>query len=229
MIVGGGVSGGLSSSIAGGDFGQGMLQGLITAGLNHVAHMGDELVEKDPPTEKDRLNEVVTIRGKKYHKNTGNIFAKIGNAINGSLGGDSDYFVEHKPYNPAEENMLSETISTGADFFAVGQIAKGVKLVGMGLSTVPKKAIGERVVLGASENANKASVYYKKLFIEKGLNRNIDINLKLGGYRRTIGKLPALGRRNASSWPTFYGRNAPVFGGARIVGGTGYLYNSVEK
>gem|GEM_PF-3338793 len=47
MIVGGGLSGGISSSIAGGDFGQGMLQGLITSGLNHVAHMVvDEIKER---------------------------------------------------------------------------------------------------------------------------------------------------------------------------------------
>lgn len=38
MIVGGGLSGGISSSIAGGDFMKGMQQGLITSGLNHAMH-----------------------------------------------------------------------------------------------------------------------------------------------------------------------------------------------
>ncbi|AJA68925.1 hypothetical protein MYRA21_1775 [Myroides sp. A21] len=38
MIVGGGLSGGISSSIAGGDFMKGMQQGLITSGLNHSMH-----------------------------------------------------------------------------------------------------------------------------------------------------------------------------------------------
>lgn len=39
IIVGGGIAGGLSSSIAGGDFWKGMQQGLITGGLNHIMHM----------------------------------------------------------------------------------------------------------------------------------------------------------------------------------------------
>lgn len=38
MIAAGGLSGGLSSAIAGGDFWVGVRQGIITAGLNHLAH-----------------------------------------------------------------------------------------------------------------------------------------------------------------------------------------------
>ncbi|GAQ16075.1 hypothetical protein MODO_3780 [Myroides odoratimimus] len=45
MLVAGGVSGGISSSIAGGDFWKGMQQGLITSGLNHVAHLITEQIE----------------------------------------------------------------------------------------------------------------------------------------------------------------------------------------
>ena len=37
-IASGGVSGGISASIAGGNFWAGVRQGLITSGLNHVAH-----------------------------------------------------------------------------------------------------------------------------------------------------------------------------------------------
>ena len=39
MIAAGGLSGGLSSTIAGGKFIDGFRQGVITSGLNHVAHM----------------------------------------------------------------------------------------------------------------------------------------------------------------------------------------------
>lgn len=39
MVVAGGFSGGISSSIAGGKFIDGFKQGLITSGLNHVAHL----------------------------------------------------------------------------------------------------------------------------------------------------------------------------------------------
>ena len=46
MIASGGVSGGFSSMIAGGNFMDGFRQGLITAGLNHVAHVvSDEFQE----------------------------------------------------------------------------------------------------------------------------------------------------------------------------------------
>jgi hypothetical protein len=38
MIASGGLSGGLSSAIAGGNFWSGVREGLITAGLNHVVH-----------------------------------------------------------------------------------------------------------------------------------------------------------------------------------------------
>ncbi|MEI3789859.1 MULTISPECIES: RHS repeat domain-containing protein [unclassified Chryseobacterium] len=39
MVVSGGLSGGISSTIAGGNFWQGFRQGLITSGLNHVEHL----------------------------------------------------------------------------------------------------------------------------------------------------------------------------------------------
>lgn len=46
MIAGGGLSGGISSTIAGGDFWQGMRQGLITSGLNHAMHMVEHEIDK---------------------------------------------------------------------------------------------------------------------------------------------------------------------------------------
>ncbi|WP_353100633.1 hypothetical protein [Myroides odoratus] len=46
MIAGVGLSGGISSTIAGGDFWQGMRQGLITSGLNHAMHMGVNEIDK---------------------------------------------------------------------------------------------------------------------------------------------------------------------------------------
>jgi RHS repeat-associated protein len=80
--------------------------------------------EGEDPPKKDRLDDVITIRGQKYHKNTSNLFAKIGNKINSIFGGDSNYFVEHKPYDPVEEEMLSETINTGAGFVVGGAVGK---------------------------------------------------------------------------------------------------------
>ena len=46
MIVSGGLSGGLSSTIAGGKFWQGFRQGIITSGLNHMAHTAAAYIEQ---------------------------------------------------------------------------------------------------------------------------------------------------------------------------------------
>lgn len=46
MIAVGGLSGGISSAIAGGSFWKGFQQGLITSGLNHVAHMVSDQFDK---------------------------------------------------------------------------------------------------------------------------------------------------------------------------------------
>lgn len=62
--------------------------------------------------------EITKIRGSYYHKNTTNVFAKIGNYF----GGD---FVEHKPYDKAEESFNTELLSTALSFgvFKVGGLA----------------------------------------------------------------------------------------------------------
>lgn len=47
MVAAGGLSGGLSSTIAGGNFWKGFRQGIITSGLNHVAHLAAESLQDD--------------------------------------------------------------------------------------------------------------------------------------------------------------------------------------
>lgn len=46
MVVSGGLSGGLSATIAGGNFWQGFRQGVITSGLNHVSHFVVETFDR---------------------------------------------------------------------------------------------------------------------------------------------------------------------------------------
>ena len=72
MITSGGLSGGISSVIAGGNFMDGFRQGIITSGLNHVAHIGataigrvklrnqikERIIEK---CGEDYLNQPVTV------------------------------------------------------------------------------------------------------------------------------------------------------------------------
>ena len=68
--------------------------------------LGDD--DKWKKSEAERYGEIVTINGQKYHKNTGNIFAAIGNKINSLFGGSSTRFVEHESYNPVEERANQE-------------------------------------------------------------------------------------------------------------------------
>lgn len=49
MIAAGGLSGGLSSTIAGGNFWKGFRQGVITSGLNHVAHLTTDFLQRNDP------------------------------------------------------------------------------------------------------------------------------------------------------------------------------------
>ncbi|OYQ50025.1 hypothetical protein CHU92_00195 [Flavobacterium cyanobacteriorum] len=97
-------------------------------------------------SEEESLREIIDIDGKKYHKNTGNIFAEIGNKINSFFGGDDDYFVEHKPYNPAEENAIRETINTGASFIVGGIVVKGLGKVGGALLSKIAPKVGMTTV-----------------------------------------------------------------------------------
>ncbi|MDH6254458.1 RHS repeat-associated protein [Chryseobacterium sp. H1D6B] len=57
-------------------------------------------------SEGESLKELVTIGGKKYHKNTGNLGAQIGNTVNSFFCGDDDYFVEHKEFDKADDNFI---------------------------------------------------------------------------------------------------------------------------
>jgi len=81
MIASAGLSGGLSSSIAGGNFWAGARQGVIVAGLNHLGHMRfdksgestaenkDDIDQEDPPAKKKpTLDEIARSEGYTNHQ-----------------------------------------------------------------------------------------------------------------------------------------------------------------
>ena len=67
-------------------------------------------------------HELTRIRGTLYHKNTTNLFAKIGNAFGGN-------FVEHKEYDSAHESFYDELQWTVVGYFA----GKGLGIVASNL------------------------------------------------------------------------------------------------
>ena len=81
-IAAGGLSGGISSTIAGGSFWAGARQGLITSGLNHVAHKIAFEIGKDPDIPdltkefKQQLRET-----RKFFKNLKNLYDLSGLAL----------------------------------------------------------------------------------------------------------------------------------------------------
>jgi hypothetical protein len=74
MIAAGGLSGGLSSAIAGGKFWDGVKQGLITSGLNHLAH---EVVSGIEAEKKD--SEVIVLEDSKGAQGGGHMGMLAGN------------------------------------------------------------------------------------------------------------------------------------------------------
>ncbi|MDR6157661.1 hypothetical protein QF023_001177 [Chryseobacterium sp. SLBN-27] len=81
--------------------------------------------------EAKKLSEIVTIRGKKYHKNTVNTWASFKNWVNSTLlGGDDDFWVEKKPYDPTDDRFIHELVDNSAGSLAGGAVWKfGGKLL----------------------------------------------------------------------------------------------------
>ena len=102
-------------------------------------------VRPEGMSEREALSHITEVGGKKYHKYTGNVFAKAANTINSWFGGDSDYFVEKKPYNPADNNFIHESFDTAAGALFLGSVfGAGGKLLGKtSVSSTIDKATGK--------------------------------------------------------------------------------------
>ena len=83
---------------------------------------------KNLPDKIDRTNILTEIKGNLYYKNTGNLFAALGNFIFGK-----ETFIEHKAYDPVKERMLSDLIQgelgVVAGGFAIKGVSKGISLL----------------------------------------------------------------------------------------------------
>lgn len=82
MVVAGGFSGGISASIAGGKFIDGFKQGLITSGLNHVAHIVSVEIEEFELRKKYAVQlESAGVKANGKFKFTKENIAKVVNAV----------------------------------------------------------------------------------------------------------------------------------------------------
>jgi len=100
--------------------------GMSAEGLDHDPPEGQNPRKSEGRpegmSEREALSHIVEVDGKKYHKYTGNVFAKVGNAINSWFGGDDDFFVEKKPYNKADDNFIHEAFDTAAGGLVLGKV-----------------------------------------------------------------------------------------------------------
>src|SRR5690606_31198412 len=82
---------------------------------------GWEYVGKNLPEGIHRLNILEETGGKLYHKNTGNAFASLGNAVFGE-----GTFTEKKPYDPVTDGFMDEAAATAAGGLAGVGVGKVV-------------------------------------------------------------------------------------------------------
>ena len=115
-------------------------------------------------SEKESLSQLVTIDGKKYHKNTTNLKSVVFNEINSWFGGDDDYNVEHKEYNSADDRFIHEAVST-----AEGALVGGVvfKVLGKGFGV-----LSSSMAKNGSKSFFSGTKYTDKVFGQMKLGDN---------------------------------------------------------
>ena len=120
-------------------------------------------------TEEQRLSEIVTIKGQKYHKNTSNLFASIGNKVNSLFGGSSDYFVEKKPYDPVEDRAMHELMVNSAGGVGGILLGKGAGLLFRGIGSKGVAEIGTKLeyvfgkATGSAHNIERSTGMLRQL------------------------------------------------------------------
>lgn len=143
----------------------------------------------------------------------GNIISSASVKFKGAIPGSGELRgYGYKGFRMASGAITDDSLNFASNIFAIGEIYSGVKLMYMGLTTVPKASVGIRTVLGASISTLRSSVYFEKMIGKKSINI-------LG-----IKSLPTLFGK-AYTWGTFYGRNAAIIGAGRVGIGGSILYN----
>ncbi|MDO5616143.1 MAG: RHS repeat-associated core domain-containing protein [Cruoricaptor ignavus] len=96
------------------------------------------------------ISQIVTIRGRRYYQNTTNTWAIFKNKVNSWFGGDSDYWVDKKPYNFEDNLMIHRTVDESMGALAGGATAK---IVGSLLGNIVSK-VSNRYIPNAGKLVN---------------------------------------------------------------------------
>ncbi len=151
-ILAGGLSGGISAELAGGNFWAGARQGLITAGLNHVAHMAASEIQAtmaklEPQPDPLRLE----FDGKELRIMRGKHLLKAFPAVSGRVleDGTFDYSQERQKLGftgPIPEGNYGVHIEDTQNWEEIGSLQQGKASIGRGTWPGGTKSWGEHRV-----------------------------------------------------------------------------------
>ena len=200
LVAAGGLSGGAASKIAGGDFWDGVCNGLISSGLNHALHLVAEgVLPDDPPTEKEIKERVKTLIQAKaalglsfsskmlFDEKTGEWMGKNGKIYSMKWGGNR-YTGGKNSYARKNSNILKGA-NTALTIFQVGEtvydridgsISTGDMLreLGFTLGTAVTGEIG--AAIGVAKAASELIIHCEK-YQEFKFNVNYSIMEKQYG------------------------------------------------
>jgi hypothetical protein len=197
MIAFGTIAGGAGAALTGGNFWQGAVTGLVVAGLNHAMHDGDNddnvnINSKDKTATVERTGDDydrIFVDGKE-------IMATPRGALGPALR-ENGFTISMK--GPQGVGMGLTDLVLDAFNLVTGAIE-----LKMGVTMLSKASLGLKVGLGGSKATLKSSVFYTKVL---GINAKMPF------------RLPTIVLAPTNNFGLFLGRNASVFGSARMTAG----------
>lgn len=175
MIASGGLSGGISSSIAGGSFWKGVREGLITSGLNHVAHMVknyfsdnniDKVIKEYEANEKKRANNSIKAEALSNFTKIGQIENLIKKSVNewNSWGADVDE--PTKIISELSDALLALGITATSSAPQI-KIAAGILLTGLAAENLYLEGINNFILKPKIIRNAPNYAYNKKMMTHK--------------------------------------------------------------
>ena len=123
MIASGGVSGGFSSMIAGGNFMDGFRQGIIVSGLNHVASMVNEEIQENPlMRHSDEAISLSKFRSRNKGINRESLINQRGRANGGLVAAGPDDRYIFDPLNKEAVIDLAHMLVVGREGKTIGNL-----------------------------------------------------------------------------------------------------------
>ena len=189
--------------MGGGNFWQGAVTGLIVAGFNELMHDDNDDIVRINTKDKTATVETTGDNFDRIFVDGKETIATPRGALAGALN-ENGFSVSMT--GPQGVGMgLTDLVLDAFNLFT------GITELKMGITTIPKASLGFKVGLGGSKSTLKSSVFYTK---------TLGINAKMPFRLPTIVGVPT------NNFGLFLGRNASVFGSARMTAGGYGIFNN---